>query len=105
MRFRSCSSPLAFVVAYAWPILDPRLDHDVATPFLVLTWTVWGAFAVDLLIRLVLADQRLEYAARHWYDVVLPVAVPMLPHRSASSDCSRSPASSDDPRPGTSPDG
>ena len=68
---------LAFLVAYAWPILDPRLDHDLATFLLVLTWTVWGAFAVDLVIRLALADQRLEYAARHWYDVVL-VVVPML---------------------------
>ena len=77
MRFRSCSSPLAFLVAYAWPILDPRLDHDLATFLLVLTWTVWGAFTVDLVIRLALADQRLEYAARHWYDVVL-VVVPML---------------------------
>ena len=67
----------AFLVAYAWPILDPRLDHDVATFLLVLTWTVWGAFAVDLVIRLALADQRLEYAIRHWYDVVL-VVVPML---------------------------
>ena len=68
---------LAFLVAYAWPILDPRLDHDVAPFLLVLTWTVWGAFAVDLVIRLALADQRLEYAIRHWYDVVL-VVVPML---------------------------
>jgi len=68
---------IAFLVAYAWPILDPRLDHDVATVLLVLTWTVWGVFAVDLVIRLMLADQRLEYAARHWYDVVL-VVVPML---------------------------
>ena len=68
---------LAFLVAYAWPILDPRLDHDLATFLLVLTWTVWGAFAVDLVIRLALADQRLEYAARHWYDVLL-VVVPML---------------------------
>ncbi len=67
----------AFLVAYAWPILDPRIDHDVATFLLVLTWTVWGAFAVDLVIRLALADQRLEYAIRHWYDVVL-VVVPML---------------------------
>jgi voltage-gated potassium channel len=68
---------VAFLVAYAWPILDPRLDHDVATFLLVLTWTVWGAFAVDLVIRLALADRRLEYTVRHWYDVVL-VVVPML---------------------------
>lgn len=68
---------LAFLVAYAWPILDPRLDQDLVTFLLVLTWTVWGAFAVDLVIRLALADQRLQYAARHWYDVLL-VVVPML---------------------------
>lgn len=68
---------LAFLVAYAWPILDPRLDHDVETFLLILTWTVWAAFAVDLVIRLALADQRGQYALRHWYDVVL-VVVPML---------------------------
>lgn len=68
---------VAFLVAYAWPILDPRLDQDVATFLLVLTWTVWGAFAVDLVIRLSLAEERLEYAIRHWYDLVL-VVVPML---------------------------
>jgi len=67
----------AFLVAYAWPILDPRLDHDTETFLAVLSWTVWGAFAVDLVIRLALADERAAYAVRHWYDIVL-VVVPML---------------------------
>lgn len=67
----------AFLVAYAWPILDPRLDRDIASFLQVLSWTVWCAFLVDLTVRLVLAEDRRRYAARHWYDVVL-VLVPML---------------------------
>ncbi|MER7070587.1 potassium channel family protein [Terrabacter sp. NPDC000476] len=68
---------LAFLVAYAWPVLDPRLDPSTRNVLDALSWTVWGAFAFDLLIRLVLADGRRAYAIRHWYDVAL-VAVPLL---------------------------
>jgi len=68
---------VAFLVAYAWPILDPRLDHDVTTVLNLLAWTVWGVFVLDLLVRLVLAEDRRRYARRHWFDVLL-VIVPML---------------------------
>jgi voltage-gated potassium channel len=68
---------LAFLVAYAWPVLDPRLDPDARTVLNAVSWTVWGAFAVDLLIRLVLAEDRARYALSHWYDVAL-VAPPLL---------------------------
>ncbi|MGZ4475717.1 MAG: potassium channel family protein [Nocardioides sp.] len=68
---------VAFLVAWAWPILDPRLDRDVASTLQMLSWTVWGAFAIDLIVRLALAEERIAYAWRHWYDVVL-VLVPML---------------------------
>lgn len=68
---------LAFLVAYAWPVLDPRLDPDLRTVLAAVSWTVWGAFAIDLMIRLVLAEDRRAYAVRHWYDVAL-VALPLL---------------------------
>ncbi|KGN32803.1 ion transporter [Knoellia sinensis KCTC 19936] len=68
---------LAFLVAYAWPVLDPRMDPDTRTILGAVSWTVWGAFAVDLVIRLVLAEDRREYAVRHWYDVAL-VLLPLL---------------------------
>jgi voltage-gated potassium channel len=68
---------LAFLVAYAWPVLDPRLDPDVLTFLNAVSWTVWGAFAIDLFIRLVLAEDRARYALSHWYDVAL-VALPLL---------------------------
>lgn len=79
---RRCEVPLillalAFLVAYAWPVLDPRLDPDWRALLAVLSWTVWIAFATDFAIRLYLADQRSDYALRHWYDVAL-ITLPML---------------------------
>jgi voltage-gated potassium channel len=68
---------LAFLVAYAWPILDPGIDRDLESLLNALSWTVWGAFFLDFVIRLVLAEQRARYALHHWYDVAL-VLVPLL---------------------------
>lgn len=68
---------IAFLVAYAWPVLDPRIDADLRGFLTFLSWAVWVAFAADLLIRLVLAEDRRRYALRHWYDVAL-VALPLL---------------------------
>ncbi len=60
---------LAFLVAYAWPVLDPRINPDLRTFLSVVSWTVWAAFALDFAIRLFLAHDRKRYAAKHWYDV------------------------------------
>ncbi|MFE3456222.1 potassium channel family protein [Nocardiopsis aegyptia] len=67
----------AFLVAYAWPVIDPGLDGDLRSTLRALSWTVWLAFAVDFLIRLYLAENRVWYALRHWYDVVL-ILLPMF---------------------------
>lgn len=68
---------VAFLVAYAWPVLDPRLDADVRSVLEVASWTVWVAFMVDFAARLYLADERRHYALAHWYDVAL-IVLPML---------------------------
>ena len=68
---------VAFLVAYAWPVLDPGLDPDLRSTLTILSWTVWAAFAADFAIRLWLADASWPYARRHWYDVAL-VVLPML---------------------------
>lgn len=71
---------LAFLVAYAWPVLDPKLDPDLATVLQVAGWTVWAAFAIDFAARVYLAQPRWVYMRRHWYDValiVLPVLRPL----------------------------
>lgn len=69
---------LAFLVAYAWPVLDPRLDPDLRTMLEVASWTVWAAFVVDFAMRLYLAQERRDYAVSHWYDVAL-IVLPMQP--------------------------
>jgi voltage-gated potassium channel len=67
----------AFLIAYAWPVLDPRLDHTLQDWLTIASWTIWTAFAIDFAIRLALAEQRRHYALRHWYDVIL-ISAPML---------------------------
>ena len=40
-------------------------------------WLIWGAFAIELLIRIYLAPDRRRYLVSHWIDV-LAVAIPFL---------------------------
>jgi voltage-gated potassium channel len=69
---------LAFLVAYAWPVLDPRLNGSVRADLGDMSWAVWAVFVVDYVIRVSLAgDDRVSYVKRHWYDLPL-IALPML---------------------------
>jgi voltage-gated potassium channel len=68
---------LAFLVAYAWPVLDPRLDDGLRSILGVVSWAVWAAFVIDFVARVSLATERWYYVRRHWYDVPL-IALPML---------------------------
>ena len=68
---------VAFLVAYAWPVVDQSLDRDLRTFLNVVSWTVYGAFAVDFAARLALAERRAAYAKSHWYDPAL-IALPVL---------------------------
>lgn len=68
---------LAFLVAYAVPVIHPALDPGMVDFFNIVSWTVWGAFALDFVIRLGLADKKVQYAIKHWYDVAL-IALPLL---------------------------
>lgn len=67
----------AFLVSYAWPVLDPRIDPDLNNVLTIASWAVWTAFALDFAIRIWLAERRASYIGHHWYDVVL-IAAPML---------------------------
>ena len=67
----------AFLVAYVWPVLDPEMDPTARTFLDAVSWTVWGAFAIDFTIRIWLADRRWSYVLNHWYDVLL-VVIPLL---------------------------
>lgn len=68
---------VAFLVAYAWPIIETGMSPTAMAFCQTVSWTVWGAFALDLIIRLCLAKERWAYAKSRWYDVAL-VVLPML---------------------------
>ena len=71
------TAALAFLAAYAWPILDVDLDarwvalcDDVAN-------AVWLVFGIDYLVRVVLSVQRVRFVRRHLFDLAI-IALPVL---------------------------
>jgi voltage-gated potassium channel len=69
-----------FAVAYAVPIVRPDASPDVVAVCTAVEWGVWGAFALDYLVRLGLAERRREFARAHWMDlcaVLLPLVQPL----------------------------
>jgi voltage-gated potassium channel len=68
---------LAFLAAYAWPILDPRLPRDWLQVCNVVTVASWGTFAADYLTRLVLSNKRRTFVRVAWLDL-LTVVLPLL---------------------------
>ena len=74
------AAAVIFLAAYAVPVLDPGLPSWLLDLCRWLSWITWAIFVVDLVVRLALADERLRYLARHWYDllvVVLPLLRPL----------------------------
>lgn len=68
---------LVFAVAYAVPIVRPDASDEVEWWCEVAEWGVWGAFALDYLIRLFLAERRWEFVRSRWLDLAA-VVLPMI---------------------------
>lgn len=71
------AAAIAFLLAYAWPILRPGLADgwkSVCDWVVLLTWVVFG---LDYLVRLFLADQRWAFWWRHLPYLAM-VALPVL---------------------------
>ncbi|MFM9877475.1 MAG: potassium channel family protein [Rhodoglobus sp.] len=78
---------IAFLVAYALPIIDPKLFSDWITVFLVVELVAWSAFAIDLVVRIVIANDRWLFIRRHPLDlaaVILPILRPLQALRALS---------------------
>ncbi|CRK60463.1 Potassium voltage-gated channel subfamily KQT; possible potassium channel, VIC family [Alloactinosynnema sp. L-07] len=66
-----------FLLGYAWQVL-----HTGATPTVqlwqeILLWGIWAVFAVDYVIRFVLAHNKRRFIWRHLFDLIV-VALPMV---------------------------
>jgi voltage-gated potassium channel len=71
---------VVFAAAYAVPIVWPDANRTVMDACAVVEWVVWGAFSLDYLVRLVLAERRREFIRTHWLDlcaVLLPLIQPL----------------------------
>lgn len=74
------AAAVAFLAAYAWPILDPRLAHGWRTTCHVADAVLWAVFIVDYVVRIGLAPRRWSYFWRHLLDLgvlVLPFLRPL----------------------------
>lgn len=71
---------LIFLVAYAWPILDPHLNPGLRETCQICQWGAWAGFALDYFIRLWAARERRRYFTKHLLDlaiVILPILGPL----------------------------
>jgi voltage-gated potassium channel len=87
---RATELPLLALALAIIPLLVVPLVVELSDAadraFFVADWTIWAVFALDLGIRTYLAERRLHYLARHWFDVlivVLPFLRPLRVLRSA----------------------
>lgn len=67
---------VVFLVVYAWQVLDAGAAPGLRTALEVTMWVIWAAFALDYLIRLVLARHKGRFVWRHLLDLIA-VALPM----------------------------
>ena len=68
---------LLFLVAYAWPILEPGLAPALRELCRVVNYLTWLLFALDFLARVMLARRRGRYVVRHLPDLAV-VALPIF---------------------------
>ncbi len=68
---------VAFLVAYAWPILDPDLGRAFAGICQVVTWATWALFAIDYVARLGLSEGRWLFVRSNLLDLAV-IALPLL---------------------------
>jgi voltage-gated potassium channel len=71
---------IVFLVAFAWPILDPTLPTSTRDTAEAVQLASWGVFAVDYAARLALSRDRRAYVRANLLDlaiIVLPLLRPL----------------------------
>lgn len=71
------AAAVAFLVGYAWPIINPHLSMPVQHLAHAVTWIAWAMFVGDYVVRLALTERRRQYFLRHLADLVI-ILLPML---------------------------
>ena len=71
------AAAVAFLVAYAAPILWPDVGTTVRAVCEVVQWLAWALFVLDYVVRLLLAQHRGRWVLRHLLDLAV-IALPLL---------------------------
>ncbi|REF30644.1 potassium channel family protein [Calidifontibacter indicus] len=71
------ATAVAFLVAYAVPILWPDVGTTVRAVCEVVQWLAWALFVLDYVVRLLLAQHRGRWVLRHLLDLAV-IALPLL---------------------------
>ncbi|GAA3667235.1 voltage-gated potassium channel [Yimella lutea] len=71
------AAAVAFLVAYALPILWPDVGATVRAVCEVAQWLAWALFVLDYVVRLLLAQHRGRWVLRHLLDLAV-IALPLL---------------------------
>jgi voltage-gated potassium channel len=69
-----------FIAVYAWPILNPALDHNWRDICEAGDLLIWAVFCGEYIVRLLLANDKIRFVRTHWFDLsvlVLPVLRPL----------------------------
>lgn len=81
--------PLLLLALLMIPLLGVPLafdiDSDTDLAIEGVSYVIWAIFAVELSIRTFLAENRIPYLIRHWYDVLIVVVPFLRPLRIARS--------------------
>lgn len=73
------AAAVLFLVAYALAIIGPGVVSPLAAVRRVVTWATSMLFAIDYVVRLLLAGNR--YIVRHWRDLLIIALPPLRPLR------------------------
>jgi voltage-gated potassium channel len=68
---------VAFLVVYAWQVLDTSLGPVGREVLENLLWGIWIVFGLDYVVRIVLAERKWRYVGTHLLDLAI-LLLPML---------------------------
>ncbi len=71
------AAAVAFLAAYAWPVIDPALPPEALRLCQVVTFVTWLVFVADYVIRLRLSRDRRRFVVTHLPDLAV-VLLPLL---------------------------
>jgi len=78
---RATELPLLLLAVAMVPLLGLPLlldlDRTTERAMEMADWVIWAVFALELSVRTYLANQRIKYLTRNWFDVMI-VALPFL---------------------------